>query len=440
MTVLLTRTLATASALALVCSMSACAPQQPPDCGVAGMTVCPKPVDDNLPNVADMLTWDQSQRVVGFRNDYRAYPGDLFRHGDPFPLPRAEHQLTDASYTVDGITHHLDDYLARQSVTGMLVLKDGEIAYEHYGAGNGPSTLWTSRSVGKSVVSTLVGVAVKEGALGSLDDPVTKYEPDFVGTAFDGVTVRQLMTHTSGIDWNEDYTDPGSDFAKLTACEAADDTYRCVFGLVHGLKRKPGVEPGEVWSYTTGGAWLLGDLLEKATGTNLATYLQDNIWKPFGMADDGVWHSYELGRHDMGGHGFNATLTDWGRFGLYVMRNGELPDGTKTLPEGWVRDARTWTTARNSVTASHPEGSYGYQWWNNSIAADAGDVSPPRTPAMAENLWALGIFGQVIMVDQAQQLVIVQWSTWPQAEPAFDTLPLETSLMFSAIAAELNRR
>ncbi|MFV8241078.1 serine hydrolase domain-containing protein [Mycolicibacterium peregrinum] len=437
---LLTRTLAAASALMLMVSASACSPRTEPDCGVAGMTGCPEPSDHDLPNVADMLTWNQSERVVGFRNDYRAYPGDLFRHGDPFPLPTADRRLTDASYTIGGITHDLDDYLNRQSVTGMLVLKDGKIAYEHYGAGNDSSTLWTSRSVGKSVVSTLVGIAVKEGKIASLDDPVTKYEPDFAGTAFDGVSVRQLITHTSGVAWNEDYTDPSSDFAKLTACEAAEDTYRCVYSLVHGLKRKPGVTPGEVWSYTTGGAWLLGDLLEKATGTNLATYLQDKIWKPFGMADDGVWHSYELGRHDMGGHGFNATLTDWGRFGLFVMRDGELRDGTRTLPDGWVRDARTWTTARGSVTPSHPEGTYGYQWWNNSIAADAGDVRPPRTTGMDENLWALGIFGQVIMVDQRQNLVMVQWSTRPQAEPPFNTLPLETSLMFSAIAAELNRQ
>ena len=160
--------------------------------------------------------------------------------------------------------------MKRQNVSGMLVLKDGKIAWKYLGEGNTDSTLWTSRSVGKSVVSGLVGVALKEGKIHSLDDLITRYEPDLKGTAWDGVTLRQLITHTSGVAWNEDYTNPQSDFAQLTECEAKPGTYNCVRKLVKGLRREH--PAGENWSYSSGGAWLLGDVLERATGMTLAAY------------------------------------------------------------------------------------------------------------------------------------------------------------------------
>lgn len=395
----------------------------------------PEPVDVALPDVKDMLTWTQPQRVVGFRNDYRQYAGDVFRPGDCQPLPVAARQVDDVSYSLEGTTYSLADYRKRCSVTGLLVLKDGHIVHEFYGNGNTPTTLWTSRSVAKSVVSTLVGIAINEGAIGSLDDLITKYEPDFGGSAWDNVTLRQLITHTSGVEWTEGYRDAGSDFAKLTAYEAGENTYPHVRDLVRNLKRKTGVKPGEAWEYSTGGAWLLGDVLERATGMTIAQYLEQKIWKPFGMASPGVWHSYDVGKHDCGGHGFNATLQDWGRFGLFVQRDGIVASGRKMLPDGWARDARTWTRARGSVNAARPHGTYGYQWWNNSVPATAGEVGPQGASELETTLWALGIFGQMIAVNQALGLAMVQWATWERAEPTVSSELLEGSLIFNAFAA-----
>ncbi len=318
-----------------------------------------------------------------------------------------------------------------------MVIKDGKIVWDYYGQGNTPTTLWTSRSVGKSVVSTLVGVALKEGKITSLDDEVVKYNPDVRGTAWEHVTIRQLLQHTSGVTWGEDYTNPKSDFAQLTQCEANSDTYQCVNKLVKDPQRKAYAKPGQAWSYSSGGAWLLGDTLEKATGKSLAQNLQEKIWQPDGMIHDGVWHSYQLGKHDVGAHGFNATLEDWGKFGLFIMNDGVLPEGTKMLPDHWVEDARTWNRAEKSVTAAHPDGSYGYEWWNNSVPANAVNVGPKQGLESKDTLWALGIFGQMIVVNQKEKLVIVQWSTWPQAEPSFSAQPLEASLMFNAIANHL---
>lgn len=126
-----------------------------------------------------------------------------------------------------------------------------------------------------------------------------------------------------------------------------------------------------------------------------------------------------------------------GRFGEFILHNGTLPNGKQILPEDWVAQSSNWTRAAGSVSAAHPNGIYGFQWWNNEVPVNAANVEPAPQASLKHSLWALGIFGQMIMVNQAENLVIVQWSTWPQAEPSFSAQPLEASLMFSAIAKEL---
>ena len=431
------KSLTTASCiLASVIAGALFSPSAMAACEGTTLTHCPAPFDKQLPDTRKMLTWSQADRVIGFRNDYRNYQGDVFHYGKSTPLLAAEKPLKQATYQVNGQQWNLQDYIKRQNVSGMLVLKDGKVAWKYLAAGNTDTTLWTSRSVGKAVVSVLVGAAVKEGKIHSMDDLVTQYEPDLKGTAWEGVTLKQLIQHTSGVAWNEDYTNPQSDFAKLTQCEAHPGTYDCVRKLVSGLKRAH--PAGEVWSYSSGGAWLLGDVLERATGMPLAHYLEKTLWKPYGMANDGVWHSYSKDKHDVGAHGFNATLEDWGRFGEFVLNDGRLPDGTQVLAKNWIAQSADWNTAKNSVSAGHPQGIYGYQWWNNEVPVNATGVIPRPQDSLKDSMWALGIFGQMIMVNRAENLVIVQWSTWPQAEPSFSAQPLEASLMYSAIAQALH--
>jgi CubicO group peptidase (beta-lactamase class C family) len=407
-------------------------------CRVLGLTQCPAPFDAALPPAKDMLTWTQSERVVGFRNTYRQYRADVF-HADPanvHALPDRGVPLAPVRYRVKGQVFSLEDYLRHQDVTGLLVLEDGRIAYEHYGHGNTASSLWTSRSVAKSVVSILVGIAIREGAIKSVDDPITRYLPELEHTAWDGVSLLNLLQHTSGVAWNENYKDPKSDFAALTRCEAGDAPYECVLTLVRGVGRKPGIKPGEVWSYNTGGAWLVGRVLESATGMPVSRYLETRLWRRFGMQSDGVWEALVEGKIDMGGHGFNATLRDWGRFGLFVAGGGKLPDGTELLPHDWLAQSTAWTHAKGSVDESNPNGQYGYQWWHAAIPkrADA-DLK-----ALADRtLWAEGIFGQTIAIDPAQHVVMVQWSTWAEAEGS-DELGDEQLLFFRALEESLRPR
>ncbi|SFN03807.1 Beta-lactamase [Izhakiella capsodis] len=324
-------------------------------CPIAELAVCPAPMDNPIPDVKNMLTWSQSERIVGFRNTYRSYSGDVFKAGNAEPLPVSYRNLDDVGYIYQGKHYGLQEYLRRNNVTAMMVIKDGHIVWDYYGNGNTKTTLWTSRSVGKSVVSTLLGIALKEGKISSLADPLSKYNPDVKGTVWQKVTLGQLLQHVSGVTWNEDYTNPHSDFAKLTQCEAGNNTYDCVSKLVLDPNRTAYAQPGEIWSYSSAGAWLLGDTLEKATGKSLAQYLQEKIWQPAGMVQDGVWQSYAKNKHDVGAHGVNATLQDWGKFGLFVMTGGELPDGTKCLPNNWIEQSRDWTKAKYSVSSNYPQ-------------------------------------------------------------------------------------
>ncbi len=407
------------------------------ECRAIGLPLCPRPFDAVLPPAKDMLSWDQETRVIGFRNTYRQYAGDVFRTdgGSPYPLPRASHEMPPVHYRMDGRRWGLADYRARQHVTGLLILKNGRVAYEYYGNGNTPETLWTSRSVAKSVVSILIGMAIKEGTIGSVDDPITRYLPELKDSAWSAVSLRNLMQHTSGIRWNENYADPTSDFAHLTACEAGPSPYECVLHLILTRRRERGVDPGAVWSYNTGGAWLVGRLLEKATGMAIAQYLETRLWSRFAMQSDGVWEALLKGHVDMGGHGFNATLRDWGRFGLFVSHDGKLASGERLLPEGWLEQSASWTQAKGSVTPSAPDGQYGYQWWFGGVAPSREGAD--RVLATSRGtLWAEGIYGQAIAINPKEQLVMVQWSTWEHAEGP-EALYDEQAIFFDAVAHAL---
>lgn len=406
-------------------------------CGVPELTQCPTPIDETLPDVKDMLKWNSRDRIIGFRNSYRSYPADVFKHGTPRPLTRQIHDMSSVSYTVDGHSYNLQEYVERNKVVALMAIKNGVVVLEFYSHGNTPQTLWTSRSVGKSVVSTLVGVAIKEGKIKSLDDKIIRYNPDVKGTVWANVTLRELLQHTSGVEWDENYEDDNSDFSKLTQCEALQESYSCVHDLVINKKRGIKTTPGKVWAYSSGGAWLLGDTLEKAVKMPISKYLEEKIWKPYGMVSDGVWQSYVKGKHDTGAHGFNATLEDWGKFGQFVLYNGFVPDGKTILPDHWVVDARTWSKAKNSVNERHPDGSYGYAWWNNAVPDSANNVSPKLGLSNSETMWGMGIFGQMLVVNQQENMVFVQWSSWDKATPSPLAEPLETSLMFNAITNRL---
>jgi CubicO group peptidase (beta-lactamase class C family) len=332
----------------------------------------------------DVLFWNQAQRDAGFRMIDRipfVIESHTVAHGDTArDLPEGE--------PLD-LGLDLDAYLAANRTAGLVILQDGKVRLERYEMGFRPDGRWTSFSVAKSLTSTLVGAAVKDGAIRSLDDPVSDYIGELKGSAYDGVTIRQVLTMTSGIDWNEDYSDPQSDVARFDQQEAepgrsALATYMADLGRAHPA--------GEVWNYSTGETNLIGVLVSRATGRNLAGYLSEKIWAPYGMAQDATWLLGNDG-HEISGCCIQASVQDFARFGQFMLEGGKV-GGQDVLPEGWVEAA----TVTQADIGSPGEG-YGYQWWtwdDGSYQAD-------------------GIFGQGIFIDPNRNLVIASNASWTSA-------------------------
>ncbi len=329
------------------------------------------------------LFWTPEQQVSGFRNMEKLSPSRKVAAGDdPYPLPERSVDLGHVQIITDQERMSVDDYVVRQNVAGLIVVKDGTVVYERYELGNGPSTRWISYSVAKSVTSLLVGAAIKDGYITSVDERVTDYLPRLKKSSYDKSTIRNLLQMSSGVEWDEDYADPESDINT-----APWDT----LGVYEYLRNKPRTsKPGRVFNYNTAETNLIGTLLRSAIGNNLSTYLSEKIWQPFGMEHDAYWVLSEPGGGEFGGSSLNATLRDFARIGLFALHDGRLQDGTQVLPEGWMKE---------SVTPSAGYDGYGYLWWLSEGGA----------------FRAAGIFGQGIYIDPAANIVIAMHSAWADA-------------------------
>jgi CubicO group peptidase (beta-lactamase class C family) len=270
--------------------------------------------------------------------------------------------------------------MTAQRVRGVLVLQDGKIRLERFVSPHSPTTRWNSFSIAKSVTSTLVGAAMKDGAIKSLDDAVTRYIKTLRGSAYDDVTVRQLLTMTSGVKWNEDYTDVNSDVARMYA-QAPGPGFDMTVSYVRKLPRE--APPGTKWLYKTSETNLVGVLVSEATGKPLSDYLSEKIWRPYGMERDAEWMIDDVG-HEQGGCCLAMTLRDYGRFGQFIL-DGARVDGKPIVPDDWLAEA-----TRSQVSTGGTSG-YGYQWWIRDDGTFEGR----------------GIYGQTLHIDRARRLVIV---------------------------------
>jgi CubicO group peptidase (beta-lactamase class C family) len=334
-----------------------------------------------------------------------------FHHMDKIPNQRLDWvhkpanrmQLKEASapfslsYSVAGKTSTLDEYLEQADVLGFLVLKDNQVIFEKYLHGASADDRFLSMSVGKSVLSVLFGTAVDEGKI-HVTDPVTKYLPDLAGGAYKDCTVKDLLQMASGIEFNEDYVDPKA------------DVHRMLFDLIRGGEafRQIGVgikserKPGTAFHYQSINSQMLSLILEKATGVPLNKYAEERLWKKIGAQSDAFFYESKNQPEICAFGCFNATLRDWGRFGLMAMHNGEL-DGNRVVSESWMKESTTppeFNVPRLDEKTGTPRTGYGYQWWL---------MYGPDHPFMA-----IGIYGQNIYVNPAKHLVIAQFSALPK--------------------------
>jgi CubicO group peptidase (beta-lactamase class C family) len=346
---------------------------------------------EQLPPPTGYLFWKPEQQAVGYRNMEKIFPTRVIARGPTVsPLPSAGKPF-DVHYEVQGKTLDTAAYMKATNVSGLIVIKDGRILLERYGLGRKPTDRWTSFSVGKSVTSTLIGAAIADGYIKGLDAPVTDILPELKNTAYDGVSVGDLITMRSGVKWNEDYADPKSDVGRFALGGPRKDGMDPVEAYMAKLPRAH--KPGTVFLYDTGETELAGILLARATKKHLADYLSEKIWSKIGAEQDAVWILDAAGQ-EHGGCCISMTLRDYARFGLFFMHGGRI-GGVSVLPAGWVKAA-----ASAQTPTSYPGVGYGYFWW----------INPDGTYE------AEGIFGQSILLDPANDLVIVTNSAWPSAD------------------------
>ncbi len=357
-------------------------------------TPTPTPTPTSTPSRTDasVLFWTKAEKLAGFPHMEDLYSHRVVSRGAGVaPLPQAADTF-DAMLTIQNEIMTLDEYMDQNDTAGFLIIKDGQITAEKYALGHSESGRWTSFSVAKSVSSTLLGAALKDGDIGSVDDLVTDYLPTMAGSGYDGVTIRQVLNMTSGVAWNEDYTDPNSDvaqFANEPSTNGSDPT------VTYMSRLESEAQPGTKWLYKTGETNLVGSIVRAATGKLLADYLSERIWSPFGMEQDAVWLT-DAGDFEIAGCCISASLRDYGRFGQFFL-DGAQVNGVSIVPDDWINEATTTTQVALDAMGGH--GGYGYQWWTTDGAAYAG----------------YGIFGQLIWINPDLNLVIVTQSAWPDA-------------------------
>ncbi len=334
-----------------------------------------------------LLFWSPEQQRVGYKNIRSIFPTRTVARGDRvWPLPDAHRDLSGFRYEFAGESLSLDDYMARMQTAGLIIVKDGEAVLERYTNGNDRDSRWVSFSVTKSVVSLLIGAAIKDGKISASHDIVSRYEPALTGGSYDGVSIRNLLQMSSGVAWNEDYSDPESDVSRTAVTTSAGN--HSFLAFMAELPRAH--SPGKEWNYNTGETIVAGSVLSAAVESNLSDYLSEKIWRAFGMESDADWLLMRPDDLEYGGCCISATLRDYARIGLFALNNGQTLGGGEVLPAGWIGE---------STQPADTQPGYGYFWW---LGRD-GSFS------------ASGVFGQRIYIHPEHDLVIAMNSFWPRA-------------------------
>tara|TARA_Y100000815_G_scaffold272522_1_gene301616 strand:- start:1895 stop:3067 length:1173 start_codon:yes stop_codon:yes gene_type:complete len=299
------------------------------------------------------------------------------------PLSRGDGPTAELSYGAEyAPPAEVNDWIKARDVTALVVLKDGQIVYENYFKGTQPDDLRISWSVAKSYLSALVGILLDEGAIASLDDPVTTYAPKLKGTAYDGATLRNVLNMASGVTFDEDYLDPDSDINKMGRALALGGE---LDDFTASLK-DTFTTPGSQWQYVSIDTHVIGMVVRGATGRSVTDLLSEKIITPMGLeyapyyVTDGAGVAFVLG-------GLNLTTRDYARMGQMFLQNGRY-NGQQIVPADWVAAS----TAPSAPTAEGQIG-YGYQWW---IPQDATEGE----------FMARGVYGQYIYINRADGVVI----------------------------------
>ncbi len=390
------------AALAPLCAYAYPAP--PPDPSLPRSTV-PVAIQDlrRKMNDADVnaLTFHNMDELFTTRT--------VARSGPVWALPRADHPL-DFTYEYGGRRYTPEQFLDRTYTNALLVMKDGRIVSEIYRNNTNDRTRFIGWSMTKSITSILIGCALQEGRIRSLDDQITAYLPELKGGGYDGASIRQILQMRSGVDYEERYDFGHPGMAANNHEHSLVENVTRFADVARTIKRAH--PPGQVWQYKTLDTAVLGWLLERVSGgSTIAAYAAQRLWEPLGAERDGFFimdGPPGIGR-EFNGAGFNATLRDFARIGQMMLQDGEA-NGRRIVPADWVREFT------HAIAGPGPGPGYGYQWW---VPND-------------HSFQALGLQGQFIFVDRATRTVVVKLSYFP---PDGDAAEAETAAFMEAASA-----
>lgn len=375
-----------------------------------------------FPPAAMNRTFLPDERVENFRNMDKLYPSMPIRTSStPQPWPGQSSSL-EVAYEFNGEQRSLSDFLSRTFSTGFLVIKDGQIVHEQYRLGETASSLHTSWSVAKSFTSTMVGIAIDEGKINSVEDRVDRYIPELAGTAYGAASIKDVLQMSSGVDFREDYGAPGSNTAM--AFSDIQKITNLAWGFGFSVNELVGdyakaEEPGTRWEYRSSDTQILGWLVESVMQKPLPSLVEEYLWQPLNMESDANWlvDSSEE-RNAMAFCCLNATLRDYARFGE-LFRLGGSWNGKRIVSQQWVTEATTPDASHVQPDSVRTYRGYQYQWW----VPDNYD----------REYFASGIWGQNIWVDEKRGIVIARTAVDPDFLPNMH----ESVVMFRAVSRQV---
>ena len=346
--------------------------------------------EERLRFVSSLFTGEEQYQNLN--RVYEIFPTSKLSHSSkPLIFKKGASLELPSNFIFEDKVVKVDEYLSRTDTSALLILKDGKISYENYWLTGGKNVQWISMSVAKSFISALIGIAIDQGHIKSLEDKVTDYVPQLKNSAYDNVRIKDILQMSSGASWNEDYSDPNSDInrsSKIFAIGGSLDEFSA------SLKKE--LKPGSYNRYNSTDTQVLGMLLREATRTSVTKYMQEMLWHPMGAQDSGYW-ILDSKNMEMAYAGFNATARDYAKLGELYRLGGKI-NGKQIIPRDWVKasvkpDAPHLMPGDNPLS-DFPLG-YGYQWW---------------VPDLSGDFSAIGVYNQFIYVSPKSNMVIVKLS------------------------------
>jgi len=367
------------------------------------------------------LAFDKDKIDETFISMYQLYPSKLIqKSNEPYVIPINEKSLPQ-TYSYYSDTRDIDDWMEKTQTTALIVIKDDTIKYEQYFRKHSENEKHIAFSVSKSYISLLIGIAVENGFINSINDNAEKYVPNLIGSGYEGSRIKDILQMSSGVKFDEDYSNPNSDVNKMS--EAADTG--SINEFLKTLNReKP---TGTYHQYKSADTQVLAWILASATGKSITELTQQYIWEPLGMENDGYWlvDSVET---ELGYGGLNATSRDFAKLGLLYLNNGQNYKGKQIVLEEWIKNSYTTDGSHiepgtsNNSNSSSPLG-YGYQFW----------IVPTLSGPIVDYL-AIGIYGQFIYINREKKIVIVKNSAYYDYNNSGEDMETEAFFALRSIA------